>query len=299
MLAPEELRALGLGEDQSQELAQKVAATSQGLEELVRTQEFVPSDARWVNFGGTRPGVVPAGSDGAQRDLYVYENVAAVVESGGQHNQLILGTLVRVGDVWRLIDLPKSLSDTQVSTASEGFFFPAIPKRGAAGDAQAVEGLSEKVRQLLGDLEQVDKDLLTAATIEATASLNARRADVLEQLAAEATSDEDRTMWLRQVADTVSACSSVGWIPAGHRTAPEALRETHRREIQCRSGGLREVPPSVGGLHPQYAETGRRFRQYPGPMDGGSGAVRPGLSHGFRYPRGVEAAGDGRGIRRT
>ena len=34
---------------------------------------------------------------GRNSDLHVYENVAAVVESGGNHNQVIIGTLVRVG----------------------------------------------------------------------------------------------------------------------------------------------------------------------------------------------------------
>ena len=63
---------------------------------------------------------------GAQRDLHVYENVAAVIESGGNHNQVIIGTLVRAGDVWRLIDLPRSISDAQASTAPEGFFFQAV-----------------------------------------------------------------------------------------------------------------------------------------------------------------------------
>lgn len=214
ILKPEELSALGLGEDQTKELQQKLAATTDGLEKLVRSQEIVPGDARWVNFGGTRPGIVPAGTEGAQRDLYVYENVAAVVESGGQHNQIVLGTLVRVGDVWRLIDLPRSITEAQASTAPEGFFFQAVLRR-VASDVPAAEGLSTQVQQLLGELEQIDKDLLEAETVEAMAPLNAHRADILEKLASEATTEEDRIMWYKQVADTVSAATQSGGYPEG------------------------------------------------------------------------------------
>ena len=48
-----------------------------------------------MNFGGTRPGVVPAGTDGLEQDLQVYENAVAVIEADGGHDQVIIGTLVR------------------------------------------------------------------------------------------------------------------------------------------------------------------------------------------------------------
>ncbi len=214
LLTPAELRDLQLGEAQAKQLAQKLAQTAAGFEKLVAQQDFVDRDARWVNFGGTRPGVVPAGTEGSQRDLHVYENAAAVIESGGTHNQIIIGTLVQAQDVWRLVDLPRSITDAQASTGPEGFFFTAVLRR-AEADIPVTGGLSPEVQRLISEMEQVDKDLTSATTPAALAQLNARRADVLEKLAQQATDDEDRVTWLRQLADTVSAAAQAGGYPQG------------------------------------------------------------------------------------
>ena len=90
---------------------------------MLKSQKFITASTRWVNFGATRPGIVPAGTDGQKQDLQVYENTAAVVESDGTHNQVIIGTLVKSGDVWRVIGLPQSMSDGDANAVADGFFF--------------------------------------------------------------------------------------------------------------------------------------------------------------------------------
>ena len=107
LLTVDELKTLQLGDEQEKLLSKKIAETAAGSDTLARTQKLVERDTSWVNFGGTRPGVVPAGTDGSKRDLQVYENAAAVVETAGTHTQIIIGTLVRTGEVWRVIDLPQ------------------------------------------------------------------------------------------------------------------------------------------------------------------------------------------------
>ncbi len=186
-----------------------------GWKKRCARQDFVGRDARWVNFGGTRPGVVPAGTDGAQRDLVVYENTVAVIESGGSHNQVIIGTLVQAGDVWRLIDLPKSLAQAQASTTPDGFFFQVSLARRAEADVPVTGGLSPEVQELINQMEQVDKQLATAATPAEMAPLNAKRADVLEQLAEKTSDKEEQANWIRQLADTVSAAAQSGAYPEG------------------------------------------------------------------------------------
>ena len=69
LLTEEELRGSAARAKQATELGKKIADTQAGIEEFVRSQEFVKPESRWVNFGGTRPGVVPAGTDGSEQDL--------------------------------------------------------------------------------------------------------------------------------------------------------------------------------------------------------------------------------------
>jgi thiol-disulfide isomerase/thioredoxin len=118
---------------------------------------------------------------------------------------VIVGTLVRAGDLWRLIDLPKSMADAQASTAPEGFFFQASLARRAEADVPVTGGLSPEIQQLVEQLEQIDKRLERATTLEELAPLNIQKADLLEKLAGKATTPEDQATWLRQLADAVSA----------------------------------------------------------------------------------------------
>lgn len=215
LLSADELAALQLGEEQREQLARRLAETKAGFQALSRSQGFVDDTARWVNFGATRPGVVPAGTDGTAQDLVVYENAAAVIESDGLHSQVIIGTLVRVQDGWRVIDLPKSLSDANASVAPEGFFFHASLIRRAEVDVPVAGGLSPEVQQLMSSIEQIDSQLLTSGDPLVTGPLNAQRADVLERLADLASVEEDRKMWIRQLADTVSAAVQMGGFPEG------------------------------------------------------------------------------------
>ncbi len=215
MLTRDELQTLKLGEKQAAQLKEKIAATTSGLDNMIKRQQLVDRKAEWVNFGGTRPGVVPAGTDGSLRDLEVYENTAAIVDSPAGAAQIMVGTLIRVGDAWRVIDLPQALSDQQAGGAVGGFFFQTALTHGTEMLPSTAGGLSPKIQQLVTDLESIDKDLATATQPDAIATLNAKRADVVEKLAATATTPADQATWVRQLADTVSAAVQAGGYPQG------------------------------------------------------------------------------------
>jgi thiol-disulfide isomerase/thioredoxin len=128
---------------------------------------------------------------------------------------VIIGTLVRLGDAWRMIDLPKSLVDAQANTAPEGFFFTSAMARRDETGTETTGGLSPEVQKLLTDLEEIDKDLASPQDPEALARLNARRADLLVKLADDAKNTEEKATWIRQLADTVSAAVQSGGYPDG------------------------------------------------------------------------------------
>lgn len=214
LLTKEELSGLRLGKDRAAELDKKLADANTELDEYVRTQEIVKSDAHWVNFGATRPGLVAAGTDGLEQDLQVYENAVAVIESDTSHDQIILGTLIRVGDAWRMISLPRSVSDTQDTAASDGFFFRSALARQTAMEAPAAGGLSAEVQALVTQLEEIDRALAAAATPAASAPLHAQKAALLKKLADLAANADEKTAWIRQRADALSA-SAQGGAPDG------------------------------------------------------------------------------------
>lgn len=211
LLTRSELSSLGLGAEQAKALAAKIAAAADNFASAARRQNVVDHNTDWVHFGGTRPGVIAAGTNGSKQDILIYDNVTAVVETNGKHAQLAIGTLVRVDDKWRVIDVPRGLADGQPG----GFFFNSAFSTIPTADHLPSAGVSEATQKLMTQFQDVERSLASARTAAERAQLNDQRADLLEQLAAAATSDEERENWIRQYAETVSAAIQTGDYPGG------------------------------------------------------------------------------------
>jgi len=194
LLDPAELPSLGLGKAKAAVLAAKIGKALSDFRGLSGRQKAIGPDSKWLQFSGLRPGTVPAGTDGSTKDLDVYENVVAIVQSGTRHVQVEIGTMVRVGSVWKAVDAPLIADEGQAETAAAGIFFQAAP---ASRSVPAAGGASEKTQKLLAALEGIDP-------------ADPRRAAVLEELADQAGSPEDRATWVRQLADTLSAAAQSG-----------------------------------------------------------------------------------------
>ena len=93
LLSAEELQSLGLGKAKSEAVAGKVAKAAIDFRTLADRQKTITPESKWVQFSGSRPGIVPAGTDDSTRDIEVYENVVAIVETGDKHTQVQIGTL--------------------------------------------------------------------------------------------------------------------------------------------------------------------------------------------------------------
>jgi thiol-disulfide isomerase/thioredoxin len=216
LLSEAELRTLGLAETQAKELAGKISAAKASFPEVAARQKLVTEKSEWIHFGATRPGLVPAGSGGNTKDLIVYDNVTTVVETSGKHSQIVIGTMIKLGDAWRVIDLPKNLGGEQTAASGVGYFFQAsLATRPEIPESSPATSVSAEVQKLVSSLEKLDKSIATSTSRTEQARLNGERADLLEQLIQQANSPEDRTLWIRQYAETVSAAVQSGVFPDG------------------------------------------------------------------------------------
>jgi thiol-disulfide isomerase/thioredoxin len=214
LLDSEDLKALGLGEEKHKEVASRLAAATEGFERLKRGWPGKPENTKWLHFGAMQPGVVPADKGSLERDLTVYENVVALIEADGKPSQLWIGTLVQVGNTWRVIEAPRIVSEADQSVAEGGIFFRApAPQQPAAAQPQG-GAADEKLQKLLAELEELDRQVAQAKA-EDKPKLHQQRVEMLEQLAEAAATPQDRNQWLRQLADTVSAATQAGNFPDG------------------------------------------------------------------------------------
>jgi thiol-disulfide isomerase/thioredoxin len=228
VLSPDELKSLGLSSQQVTELTEKIAAASKAFADQANKQRVVTNKSEWIHFGAGKPGVVPAGTKGATKDLMVYDNVTAVVETDGKHGQLVIGTLVKAGDAWKLFDLPKNLAGDQGSPAVGYFFEASFSSRPEVDGTAVPSSVSPEVEKLAGDLERLDKQLITAKTAAEQARLNAARADLLEKIIPAVSKPEDRALWIRQYTETISAAVQSGAFPDGVKRLQSLLTDITR-----------------------------------------------------------------------
>jgi thiol-disulfide isomerase/thioredoxin len=211
VLTPAELKSLGLGKERAEGVAAKASKAVAGFKEMASQQKTISRDSTWVQFSAGRPGIVPAGTEGSTKDLLAYENATAIVETGGKHGQVQIGTLIQVGDVWRIIDLPQVMAEGQADASPSGFFFQAAGHREEQGGA----GPSDVIQKLQGDLEAVDREIAKATTPEEQTKLMAKRIDLVQQIFESTKTADDRVVWLRQLADTIRAAVQAGTCPDG------------------------------------------------------------------------------------
>jgi len=209
LLTSGEVKQLGLSEAQSEQLAARVKAAPATFKKLVASGDL-GKDSEFRDFGGLKPGMVPAGTRGLEKDLLVYENVWAMVRSGEEFEQLQLGTMVNVKGAWKLIDGPALGNSGELAG---GTFFPS-DGGGIGSIAAQGGGPSEKMQGILAKLEKLDQQLMKASGKQ-KAAMNGQRAEMLQQLADASANSAERIQWLRQLADMVSAGTQDGSFPKG------------------------------------------------------------------------------------
>lgn len=211
LLTKEEVARLGLSKDLAEKLTARLAEAPKAFAQLAG-QDKLPAGAEYVDFGGQRPGAVPAGFRGGAKDLLVYEDAWAMVLAGEQPQQLQLGSMINVDGCWKLIDGPVLGGGDAIAA---GFFYDA---EGAApsppAQTAAVGEPTEEMQKVLESIQKVDEQLVQAAA-EQKPALNAQRADLLQSLADAAKDPEERKQWLMQLADGVSFTVQDGTYPEG------------------------------------------------------------------------------------
>ena len=211
----EELKSIGLGPTTLQRIAGKSDRAAEGFAAMAKEQTEVGPTARWVQFASPTPGIVPAGTEQSTKDLKVYENAVAMFETGDEASavggQVLIGTMIQVGDAWRLIDLPEVVDETRAMTQMAGNFFTP----GGVSVSSARAALGEETQELVTNLEKIDRQLASTTKASDQADLNRRRVDVVERLIATSSSGAERETWMRQLVDTVSVAVQSGTYPDG------------------------------------------------------------------------------------
>ncbi|MCH2118168.1 MAG: redoxin domain-containing protein [Pirellulales bacterium] len=205
----EEFVALGLGENQASQVAAQLKTARQRFRNAMSNQKVVLPSTNYLEFGAARPSTAPVGTNGSSKEVTVYENVYALVETNGSHNQLYLGTLIAVDEGWRLLDIPPF----DGSSPSVGFSLTALDSNKIGGHRSG-NVPSEEMTELMEKLQQLDMEA-SRLPLDRQGPLTDQRAEVLTRLAEVTTDPEFRNEWYKQLADMLSAAVQSGGYDQG------------------------------------------------------------------------------------
>lgn len=225
LLTPGELDQLGFGKARTDNIAANIKAAPAAFSTILAEQKVVTPQTRYIDFSSARPGTIPTGTAGSTKDVTICDNATALIQTGDKHEQIFLGTLVNVGDTWRLVDVPGVGADHQ--PAGAGFVGPAAPAgaNGNAGDNPP----NDQMQKLMAELERLDKASDTVPADQLAANIE-QRINTLQSLA-EVSPEKDRDQWYRQMADVIGMAIQAGNYPAG----AERLDQLHKKLTEAKA----------------------------------------------------------------
>ena len=205
VLSADDLSRLGLKAELSDSIRKNLTNLGSQLEKLSKAK-MLSGKARWLQFQGTMPSTIPIEQSGSREDLVTHQNALTLVENDGQTGLIQLGTLVRLGDTWKLTRLPQPLEGNSVQVAEDGLFSPVMAGNQPAPPPAAGTAENPKVQKLIEELQVLDKKTPgPAASKNAWAAFNEQRTVALRKLVASSDTVEDREQWQKQIADGIAA----------------------------------------------------------------------------------------------
>jgi thiol-disulfide isomerase/thioredoxin len=242
LLSADELQALPLEPAMRRRMQERLQATSQKIkEDLAKTE--LPNNLKWLHFSAAIPGaivgkaaVVSGANDGdkggtppasAEEPLVeVFDHASAIVEVGDKSQQLLVGSLIRVGNTWRILDFPALAGEGSTAQVGGVFFQGDVMAAGGGGALAnlSVEGIAPDILSAYQAAEEALREAIGTRTGPALAVLHQRRAQALWKVVLAAKGAE-RDPWLRQFVDVVSSAYQMDEFPAGLELLEKQIAE--------------------------------------------------------------------------
>ena len=205
-LTAEELRAFQCGQEMTQKLS---AAISQQQQSFQQALQAIPisNNAQWEHFYASRPSTIPAGTNGSANDMTVYYDPVTGISDGETPVYIQLGSLVKIGDVWKVIKAPTPYGSGESSPFTPGQVDEAS---GAANDPVILEKTNQ--------IQELEKQLNATPAPQRTAiydQIIVLRLEVANLFASKYKDTVNRDKWLCDLADFIYAAVSIDAYPAG------------------------------------------------------------------------------------
>jgi thiol-disulfide isomerase/thioredoxin len=199
LITPAEFSALKLNSEIASDIKERWTKARSNFLTMSRAQKSISSKSKWVYAGNGWPSMMPAGQNGGT-DLSIYNHGAGFYENsdGSSAEQLAIGSMVKVGDVWRLIELPEVYDGKALNNG--GAFFP-LPDFGV----ESASPINKELVQLHEQLADVETKLKDATKPAEAERLEKVKSEILKKFVTATKDEKNRTQWVETFADAVAS----------------------------------------------------------------------------------------------
>lgn len=214
LVTPADLQSLGLADEFSGPILRQVQEPEAAMRTVLAKSRTLTSQSKWNRFDGAMPGVIPKDDGKAAEDLIVYEGAMAIVETAGQHGFVQLGEMMRIGDVWKLTQIPRPAEGDSIQVQIGGILMqPANPE----GTTTSQE-LTPEMQGLISQLQKVDEKAPPQnARPEQLVDYLKRRTAIIEQIVAASRPGQETETWTKQLINSLTSALQAGDKPSGVR----------------------------------------------------------------------------------
>ncbi len=232
LLSPQEFASLKFGKQSALRIKERWQAAKAGFSKAASSSLKLPGNAKWVQWGNGRPSMCAAGTEGNANDVVCFDHASGVYQSGKDFGQVAIGTIIKVGDVWRLVEMPELVTEGEpINNGGVLFPLPGLyPPDPIDPDPPVDPGLANlfaKISELEAALEKTSKG-------SEIAKLNQQKADVMQEIYFK-DQEENRRNWLVMIADSVSSAYVDEKFPGGIEVLDAFVNKLKR------AGATREI----------------------------------------------------------
>ncbi len=213
----EELSSLGLPKPVIEQTAAASARRVEQVKALQKDLKGWTGQTIWNRLDAMLPHLIPADA-GAGQDVLLYEN--AVIFAGAPEAPinpkdvtfLQAPELVKVGESWKFVELPRAVDPSKAIVAAEGIVRAAI--YGAQGAGGGPDSRNPALDEALRALAKFDAEHVNDVAKKDVAQFHVGRIPLLRAVIKVAP-PEDQLGYTKQVADSLAAAYQTGFFPKG------------------------------------------------------------------------------------
>lgn len=216
LVTKDDLKQLGIKGPLEEKLLNSVSDPAGKLRKAAASSKIINAKTTWLRFDATPPAVVPGESIKTPHDLVVYENVMGIVDSGNpmQPGLVMVGELIRLGDVWKMTTLPVPIEGNNVQIEPGLVMNEPLFSSGKDAAGTAATNIPPEVQELLKKYQALmdsrpAPDAAPGVYQKWQKSVETVNVDLVNAVKGE----EDKLQWTRQLLDNLSMAVDSGKDP--------------------------------------------------------------------------------------